>query len=95
MREVAVIESMSSKLTAEEIARQVASRNKAMVESAPDAMLIVSDCVLPSISAREYPKSFSACVLTIKIRLDVSRGSCPRFPDRRVRFAEDCFAPSR
>src|SRR5579862_2463378 len=27
--------------------------------------------------------------------LSVSRGSCRRFPDRRVRFAEDYFAPSR
>jgi PAS domain S-box-containing protein len=34
---------MGPKLAAEETARQIAARNRAMIESAPDAMLIVSD----------------------------------------------------
>ena len=43
MRGQTAIENKGPKLGAEETARQVAARNRAMVESAPDAMLIVSD----------------------------------------------------
>ena len=36
-------ENMSPELGAEETARQIGARNRAMLESAPDAMLIVND----------------------------------------------------